>query len=88
MNNLSFSDEQILKAYRMMFPFALFCDKSLQQLISHGRWKAKCELWLQEQLDIVRRAASDTVSVPRWIASEEATIQEIVRSAWASLRHK
>jgi hypothetical protein len=45
LNHLGSSDEDILRGYRLMFPFALVCDAVMEQLIRDGRRRAKCELW-------------------------------------------
>jgi len=91
LNNLNSTNERILASYRTMFPLASTRDEVLLWLIDEGRWKAKCLLWLPQELDIVRKAVSDGL-----LASEIAfskgllvpTEQEIDQSAWEALRRK
>lgn len=83
LNNLGASDWTILRGYRQMFPFALLCDEDVKRLIRDGRWQVKCELWLPEELDIIRKALSDSL-----LGNNVPTTQEIVRLAWGCLRRK
>ena len=83
LNNLGASDWTILRGYRQMFPFALLCDEDVKRLIRDGRWQVKCELWLPEELDIIRKALSDSL-----LGNNVPTTQEIVRLARGSLRRK
>ncbi|KAM0706597.1 hypothetical protein Q7P35_005924 [Cladosporium inversicolor] len=59
LNNLCCTDQQITDDFREMFPLSLVWDRVLLELISDGKWKAKCVLWLPEELDIIRSAITD-----------------------------
>jgi hypothetical protein len=91
LNSLNFTDEQILAGYRDMFPLALTRDEVLLWLINEGRWKAKCLLWLPEELDIIRKAVNNVLLASDIALSAGFVVpiaQEMARSAWEALRRK
>jgi hypothetical protein len=91
LNNLNFPNEKILAGYRAMFPLALIRDEVLLWLINEGRWKAKCLLWLPEELDIIAKAVSDGLLAAGIAFSRGLLVpaaQEMDRSAWEALRRK
>lgn len=91
LNNLNSTNERILASYRTMFPLASTRDEVLLWLIDEGRWKAKCLLWLPEELDIIRKAVSDGLLASEIAFSKGFLMpaeQEIDRSAWGALRRK
>lgn len=91
LNKLNLTDEHVLADYRAMFPLALVRDEVLLWLINEGRWKAKCLLWLPEELNIIRKAVSDGLLASEIAFSKGFLVpaeQEIDQSAWEALRRK
>ena len=67
-------------------------NQVLLQFISDGRWKAKCALWLPEELDIIRSAVNFGL-MREAIAFctedfEAPSEQDVDWSAWEDLHHR
>ena len=91
LNNLCCTDQQIIDDYRGMFQWSLVHDQVLLRVISEGRWKAKCVLWLPEELDIIRRAVRDGLlaAITALLRGSNApSAHKINWSAWKALRDK
>lgn len=91
LNNLNLPNEKILAGYRAMFPLGLTRDEVLLWLINEGRWKAKCLLWLPEELEIITKAVRDGLLAAAIAFSTGLLVpaaQEMDRSAWEALRRK
>lgn len=91
LNNLCCTDQQIIDDFREMFPLSLVHDQVLLQLISDGRWKAKCVLWSPEELDIIRNAITEglmMVKIAVFTDSEPPSEQDVHSMAWWRLRRQ
>ena len=74
-----------------MFPLSLTRDEVLLWLVDEGRWKAKCLLWLPEELNIIRKAVSDALLALDIALSAGFLMpaaQEMDRLAWEALHSK